>query len=318
MKVGDWIIVVLISALLMSCGQKGDPTLTTFVKPSPVGNITAVHRENSLQLSWDYSDTQELIKGFYLEKSEVAGGNDRPGEFKKIAFLPDSARHYADTEFVVGRTYFYRITVVSLRKILSNLSPVLKVVPAVPPAPPSGLSYELTNEAVIIKWNEVSVKVKYNIYKSHDKKVFPDSPLNNLELDRPVYSDKVETGLPSYYAVRSVLNTPIKDEGPLSEALEVNPETFVPSRPSGLKYVYAPKGIVLIWNENPETWVKRYRVYRKRAGESVFSFIGEVVTPTFRDNDPLTSKTEYYITALGPSRESGPLEPVEVSPEVQR
>src|SRR5208337_1848835 len=53
--------------MLVACGKKGEPTLTTFVKPPPVKNITVVHRENSILLAWSYSaspDMQELVKGF--------------------------------------------------------------------------------------------------------------------------------------------------------------------------------------------------------------------------------------------------------------
>ncbi|MBF0505827.1 MAG: hypothetical protein HQL09_03230 [Nitrospirae bacterium] len=349
MKIFFLVSAVIISVMLVSCGQKKPPSLKTFAKPAPVGNITAVHRENSILLSWSYSDTSDFVKAFYLEKAEGSAVT-----FRRIAFLPDTTRHYVDTDFVIGGTYFYRITVLSLRNVLSKPSQVLRVDPAVLPPPPSGLYYELTNDSVKVRWNgvpertemtmystlprsehrlnlesgaelrkkfwlltgvkSISIKVKYNIYKSNEKKSFPESPLNRAALNDPAFNDGVETRMPTYYVVRSFLDRPLKDEGVPSEALEVNPETFVPSRPSGLKYVHAPNGLALIWNENPETWVKSYRVYRKKAGESSFRAIGEAITPTFRDADPLTSRTEYYVTAVGPLRESAPLEPVEVNP----
>ncbi len=259
LKIPLWVTAVLISAMLLSCGKKGPPTLTTFAKPAAVGNITAVHRGNSILLSWPYSDTGDLVNGFYLEKAEGSAA-----VFRKIAFLPDTARHYVDTDFETGGTYFYRITVLSLRKVLSDPSPVLKVVPAVLPLPPSGLAYELTNDSVKVRWNEVperiemtmystlprtehrlnlesgagpgdkfwlltgvksvTIKVKYNIYKSNEKKVFPEAPLNRTGLNGPSFSDSVETRLATYYVVRSFLDRPLKDEGLPSEVLEVNPE----------------------------------------------------------------------------------------------
>ena len=93
----------------------------------------------------------------------------------------------------------------------------------------------------------------------------------------------------------------------------MNPSDFVPSKPSGLKYVYVGQGLELLWNENPETWVKGYHVYRKRATESNFRFIAETVTPAFKNNNPLTPRTSYYVTAIGPSREGGASEPLEVN-----
>ncbi len=312
-------VFIFLMALLLSCGKKGDPTLATFVKPAPVRNITALHRENSILLSWSYSvssDSPELIKGFYIEKAEGAGDNN-PGAFKNIVFLPGTVTKYTDTDFVAGRAYFYKMRVCSVRNIISDQSPVVKVLPSLLPPPPSGLSYEVKNNAIEIRWKEVHEKVKYNIYKSNKKNIFSGTPLNKAALGEPLFRDRLETGPASYYVVRALLDTAIKDEGFPSEVLEVAPGTFVLSKPSALKYVYAPKGVVLIWNENPEQWVKRYRVYRKRAGESSFSVIGEAVTPTFKDNDALTSKTFYCITALGPSVESALPEPLEVNPPVQ-
>ncbi len=320
MKRGVSYLFVLAVLMLVACGKKGEPTLITFVKPPPVGHISVVHHENSLLLSWSYSapqDMQELVKGFYIEKAR-GGGVNNPEEFRKIVFLPGTVHHYTDSDFEAGSPYFYKILVYSVRNIISNPSPVVKVIPAALPSPPQGLYFEVKNDAVEIRWNKLPGKVKYNIYRSNKKNVFPEPPLNKAALSEPLFMDRVETGSPVYYEVSSLLDTAIKDEGFPSEVLEVDPGTFVPSKPSGLKYVYTPKGIVLIWKENPESWVKQYRVYRKRAVESSYTIIGEAVTPTFLDVDPMTSKTLYYITALGPSRESAASEPIEVSPLVER
>ena len=312
-----WIFALL---MLAACGKKGDPTLTTFVKPPPVKNITVLHRENSILLAWSYSaspDMQELVKGFYIEKAGGAGDNN-PAEFKKMVFLPGTVNHYSDKDFEAGRSYFYKIRVYSVRNVISDQSAVVKVIPAVLPPPPQGLFFEVKNDAVEVRWNKLPGKVKYNIYRSNEQNVFPGLPLNKAALSDPLFIDKVETGESLYYVVTSLLDTDIKDEGFPSKVLEVDPETFVPSKPSGLKYVYAPKGVVLMWKENPESWVKQYRVYRKRTAENSYSIIGEAVTPTFKDNEPVTSKTLYYITALGPSMESAAQEPIEVSPLVER
>ncbi len=313
-------IIFLVALLLAACGKRGDPTLTTFVKPAPLTNINVVHRGNSIFLSWSYSvssDMQELVKGFYIEK---AGGKEdnNPAEFRRIVLLPGTVNHYTDTDFEAGRPYFYKILVYSVRNIISDPSPVVKVLPAPLPQPPQGLLFEVKNDTVEISWNKISGKVKYNIYRSSKKNTFPKSPLNKAALSEPLFRDKVETGSPLYYEVTALLDTNIKDEGFPSKVLEVDPETFVPSKPSGLKYVYAPKGVVLMWKENPESWVKQYRVYRKRAMEGGYSIIGEAVTPTFKDDETVTSKTLYYITALGPSMESAAMEPIEVSPLVER
>jgi hypothetical protein len=313
-KIRFWVPAVLVGSILLSCGKKGDPTFFTFVKPPPVANITAVHHENSLLLSWSYSppqDMEELVKGFYIEKA--AGDKDNnPAEFKNIAALPGSVNHYEDSDFIAGRTYFYKIRVYSIRNVISDPSPVIKIIPATLPPAPQGLSYDIKDDAVEIKWDRVPGKVKYNIYKSYKQDVFSGPPLNKGLLTESSFRDKLESGSNVFYVVRSVLDTATKDEGFSSVVLEVNPETFVPSRPGGLNYVYSPKGVVLMWNENPESWVKYYRVYRKRGPEGGYSVLGEAFAPVFRDMDPLMSRTLYYITAVGPARESAPSELLKV------
>lgn len=309
------LVAVFAGVLLPACGKKGEPTLVSFFKPAPVMKISVLHREDALLLSWSYSvssEMQDMIKGFSLEKAVGSPANNTP-VFKKVVFLPVSKTRYTDKDFTPGKVYFYRIRVLSARDIVSDQSPAIKVVPAVLPPPPDGLSSEVKNDSVEIRWAKVPGKVKYNIYKSHEKNVSAGELLNKTALSEPFYSDKVDTRLPSYYFVRSLLDSEIKDEGFPSEVLEVDPSSFVPSKPSALTYVYVPQGLVLLWNANPESWVKGYRVYRKR-DKGGFGLIGETTTPTFKDKEPLTAGTVYRITALGPSRESEASEPLEVNP----
>ncbi|HEX8949387.1 MAG TPA: fibronectin type III domain-containing protein [Dissulfurispiraceae bacterium] len=311
-----YLLLLMVVPLFFSCGKKGDPTLYTFEKPSPVKDIKALHREDKITLSWPYpADEREIIKGFYVEKAEV----DERGAFKNLAFLKSDASRFVDTEFKAGRTYFYKMRVYSLRDVISDESPVLRVTPAELPPPPSGLSYKVTGNAVEISWERVpGSKVSYNIYRSYEKGVYPPSPLNGTPLQEPFFEDKVNLERVSYYTVRSLLDTPIMDEGYPSAELAVDPASFVPSSPFGLKFVPSHKKVFLMWNENPEPWVRGYRIYRKRAGETEFRIIGESLTPAFTDPEPLTSETFYYVTAVGPQKESRPSEFIKVQPIVER
>ncbi|MBI3592977.1 MAG: hypothetical protein HY099_05805 [Nitrospirae bacterium] len=316
-------IVVLSFFLVVSCGKKGEPTLTTFEKPEPVKNIKAVHRENEIIISWSYpvsEESRELVKGFYMEKAEDDGSKG----FRNIAFLKNDVSQFVDREFKTGRTYLYRMRVYSIRNVISDASQAVKVQPSELPLPPAGLSYNVTNDSIEITWQgaigngQEAIGIRYNIYKSYEKGKYPASPLNLTPLKEPFFKDRVEPQKTSYYVIRSLRDTGIKDEGFPSEELEVNPESFMPSNPSGLKFVHSKKTVVLMWKENSEIWVNRYRIYRKRISEDSFKLIGEAVTPTFKDDEPLISKTLYYATAVGPVKESIRSEPVEVYPVVER
>ena len=311
---GLLIITVCIVALV-SCGRKGDPTLRSFEKPPPVTDIRVMHREDEIIISWAYpSSERDNIKGFYIERAEGAPNFTAP----PLTFLKNDVSRYTDKEFKLKTEYFYKIRVYSLRDVISADSPLIKVRPLPLYGPPTGLSYVLTNDALKIQWDHLGDSIRYNVYKSLEKGKYSLTPLNSVSVKDNFINDKVDINKPVYYTVRALQGTAIRDEGYPSAELEVNPGSFVPSGPSGLKYVIGDKKIYLMWNENSETWLKGYRIYRKRASDPEFSLAGESVAPAFADNELLTSTTYYYVTALGPEKESIASESVVVAPLVER
>lgn len=319
-------LLLIVALLVSSCGKKGDPTLKTFEKPMPVNEIRAVHREDELIISWSYPSSERAkIKGFYIEKAigDGQGAIGKRQEYKNIAFLKNDISQFIDKDFKTGNHYFYKIRVYSIRNVISDDSPIIKAAPKELPKPPVKLSYRLTNDSIEITWQAVgsdqeAAGIRYNIYKNYEMGKYSVSPVNSRPLKEPVFKDRIEKEKTVYYAVRALFDTELKDEGYPSEDLEVNPESFVPSKPAKLKYVPSEKKVYLMWDENPEIWVKGYRIYRKRASEAEFKPIGESVSPAFTDNEPLSSKTIYYVTALGPRKEGIPSDSVEVHPLVER
>ncbi|HCZ12615.1 MAG TPA: hypothetical protein DHV16_10300, partial [Nitrospiraceae bacterium] len=300
MKTGNKFFVLFIALSVLfaiSCGKKGDPTLKSFEKPQAVKDIKAVHREDELIISWSYASSErEKIKGFYIEKA-IGAGQD----FKNIIFLKSDAAQFIDKDFKAGNTYLYKMRTYSLRDVISYDSPVMKAFPKELPKPPVKLSYKTTNDSIEIAWQatvagQEAVGIRYNIYKSYEKGKYGASPLNSVPLKEPAFKNKIETEKSVYYTVRALLDTDLKDEGYPSEELEINPGSFVPSKPNKLKYVPSSQKVYLIWDENQEIWTKGYRIYRKKASETEFKLIGESILPAFTDNEPLSSKRSYYIT----------------------
>ena len=298
----------MILFLATACGKKGDLTLRAFEKPAAAGNISALHRDNEINIFWQYpAHEMQRIKGCQVMRSDDGGII-----FKELAFLNPDKLLYVDKNFAVGREYYYKIRCLSVRNIYSDDSAVIKVIPLPLPQKPEDISYKVENDSIKIHWRQAA-DLKYNIYKSFQKGDYSISPLNNEPLSENYFNDKIETGKTVYYTVRALLGTEIRDEGPPSEELEVNPASFVPSRPSGLKHIPVEKASYLLWKENPEAWVKGYRVYRKRLIDDNFVLIGEPAAPVFADAEPLASKTVYYITAVGPVKESLPSEMLEAA-----
>jgi len=294
-------VYCLLLLLLPACGKKGDPTLKSYEKPEAPLGLKAIHRESEIIISWEYPKTKEQgIKGFHLLKSSAS-------DFQKVAFLEKENHSYKDTDFVPGQEYHYKIIAESLRGI-NNDSLVLSLKPAFPPPPPGKLTFSVHHETLTLSWERADETSFYNIYKSAQKGVYSLVPLNSQPLKEPTFKDSFDINRTVFYTVRSFTGSSIRDEGPPSEELTVNPLEFIPSSPQNLEAVPTSENVYLIWKEPSETWVIGYRVYRELHKQEGYVLIGFTYTPSFVDKEILTAKRNYRVTALGPSKEGPPVE----------
>lgn len=299
----------IIIALISSCGKKGEPTLKAYEKPASPNNITALHRDGMIHIFWHYPVLErKKIKGCQLLKSKDEGKS-----FKELAFLKPDELNYIDQDFILGQDYYYKLRCTSLRDVLSDDSVIIKISPLSPPQKPKEISSIVKEDRLEVRWKMDSGAMA-NIYKTFEKGSYSLYPVNSAPLGDNFFVDRLETSRVVYYTVRQLRGTVIRDEGPPSDELEINPALFKPSSPSGLNYAYVEKKIYLLWKENPETWVKGYRVYRKGLSEDKFTLLEETAVPVIRDIELFESKTFFYVTAVGPEAESLPSEMLEISP----
>ncbi|MCX5719988.1 MAG: hypothetical protein NT055_08565 [Nitrospirae bacterium] len=284
---------------LVSCGKKGPPTLKAYEKPEKPPGITAIHREERIILSWSYPDNlRNTLKGFQVLRLESDG-------FERVAFIKNDQSLFIDTTFKLNVTYQYKVIAQNLKDVLSADSNIITVIPKALPSPPENIRFTITSDSIELHWSSSGEGICYNIYKTTEKNKYADTPLNREPVCMISFRDTFL--LPDrivYYTIRALLNTMIRDEGYASTEVEVNPSHFIPSAPSDLRVVKGDDKVYLLWKENTETWVKGYRIYRKRDGQTEFTPIGEVTTPTFTDTEKINKKVWYMIKALGPSRES--------------
>ncbi len=288
--------------LLTSCGKKGDPTLKSYEKPDPPSVLRAIHRESEIILLWEFArDKEPAIKGFYLMKSTS-------GDFEKIATLENNKRSYIDNDFKTGSTYKYKIVSQNLKGVTSNDSNIIQIVPETSPPPPGNILFKIEHDSLILNWESAGDRIMYNIYKSNEKGTYQLMPVNKEPVKETSFRDNFDIKGPAYYTIRSLVGGDIRDEGAASEEIEINPFEFIPSSPSGLQAVVKKENVYLIWKEAPETWVVGYKVYREINKKEGFIFLGETQTPAFLDKDKPSTKRNYRVTALGPSKEGPPAE----------
>lgn len=288
----------------VSCGKKGPPTLKAYAKPAAPSNLTAIHRENSIILTWSH-DKKGNLKGYRILRSTDTG-------LKQIAFVEKDKDNYTDTDFKTNVSYTYAVAAETMKDVVSDTSNIIAVTPLPAPTAPRNISKNVTANSVILKWEDANEAVLYNIYKRDVKGSYGMQPINTSPVQQKSFVDSIEMNSIVYYTVRAALNKDSRDEGPASDEISVNPAEFTPSRPKGLKAVAASDKIVILWAENPEIWVKKYRVYRRVSSNGEFILIGEPITPVFTDIEKKWTKQTYRVTAVGPQMESQPSDTVTV------
>jgi hypothetical protein len=283
-------------SLLVSCGKKGVPTLKSYEQPDSPLKLSAIHRENKIILQWDFPKEKEAsIAEFIIMK---ATGK----EFVKISHIDGTKRSYTDSDFKTGSTYSYYIISQSPKGVYSKESNIIEVSPMNTPAPPGKLSFKVEDNSSVISWEKTGNDVLYNIYKRDEKSAYGLKPINKSPLSDNSFQDPFDINKTTYYTVRGLSKSEVRDEGPQSEELVINPSEFIPSIPKDFKYFISVDSVYLLWRESDETWITGYKIYRKIEGQD-YVLIGRTQIPTFLDKEQAITKRDYRISAVGPVKE---------------
>lgn len=292
-------ILLLIQAsfsLLISCGKKGLPTLKSYEQPDNPLQLRAIHREDKIILQWDFPKAKEsAIAEFIIMKTTSQ-------EFVTISHIERTKRSYTDTDFKTNSTYSYYIISQSPKGVYSKESNIIKVSPMNTPAPPGNLSLKINGNSAIISWEKAENDVLSNIYKQDENGTYGLNPVNKSPLSDNSFQDAFDINKTTYYTVRSLLKSELRDEGTQSEELVINPSEFTPSMPKDFNYFIAPESVYLLWKESGETWVTGYKIYRKIEGQD-YVLIGQTQIPTFLDKEKALTKRDYRVSAVGPVKE---------------
>ena len=296
-------IIMLFS--IAACGKKSAPTLKEYEKPAQPTLLKAIHREDKIILQWDYpSEKEKAVAEFIILKSSGA-------EFKKLVHIEKGKRSYEDTAFETGGNYRYKIIAQSFKGVYSNDSNIIWISPLHPPSPPLSLSFAIRDNSLLISWEPAGKGLLYNIYKSLEKSKYGLSPLNSTPISESSFTDSFNINKTVYYTVRSLHATEIRDEGAPSKELDVDPSLLVPSAMKNVRYHAFADKVFLYWDSPEESWVSRFRIYRRTEGQD-YLLIGETQIPVFVDNEPPLTKRDYRLHAVGPDKEGPGIEIREV------
>jgi len=287
---------VLLTAAVFGCGKKGDPTLKSYEKPDAPSNLTAVHREGAIFITWAYSPAKEdRIAEFILLRSTGS-------EFEKLSHIGKERRNYRDSDIRLGNRYEYKVISQNLRGVYSNDSAIASASPVQVPLPPTKLSYTVSGNTVALSWERADKGTFFNVYRSTEKGKYGMRPINPEPLSEPAFKDTFSVNSVVSYTVRSLTGSSVRDESAASEELTVDAADLVPPKPLNLQAFPAPHNVILLWTEMDALWVTGYNVYRKKEG-SDFVLLGKTQTPTFLDPEAPASKRNYRVAAVGTAKE---------------
>ncbi len=351
-------LAVLAFVLLtgLSCGKRTPPIppkervqqrveLNGFQRGSQVilsWKMPARNADRSSVLNIDRIDIYRLAEAadapLTLSEEEFA---NRSTLIKTLAILDSDfgmkTLSYADTLEFAGQSarlrYAMRFANASGQK--AAFSNFLVIEPSAKVAGrPTSLSSEVTQEAVLLKWQPSSVNIDattppnvlgYNVYRSVSEKE-PAKLLNKSPLTGTEFSDEFfDFGKEYFYFVRavSVGKSAAPIESQESNVVRVKPvDTFPPSAPAAITLAVGQNMISLFFAVNPEKDIAGYKIYRS-TDPAVPKKEWTLLTPellttnTFQDTRVESGKTYYYyLTAT--DKTGNVSEPSEVVSETLR
>jgi len=294
-------------------GSIGEPTPLvsgkTKERPSPPQNIRAVSgMKRMIKIQWDKHSDPDVV-GYVVYKNKKGLGT-----FNEIESTRDT--EFIDTGLSDGERYYYTVTSfyrVRGEDIEGKPSKAVSAVTKQRPSAPTGLSAESgLARSVVIKWNKNPEKdiTEYWIYRQKNKR-------NQGSLHAKVKANVTafrDTGLKDnteyIYSVKAVDADGL--ESRLSDSISAVTKPL-PRPPKGLTG-YGSKGkVTLSWQNNKETDIAGYNVYKK-------GWFKDQKISTCKQNhcnirfDDKTESVTLYITAFdNDGLESNPSSEIEIT-----
>ncbi len=325
-----WLCAVLVLPIcllaVVSCGRKTDPLIPDSPRPEAVQGLKAAFQDTTVVLSWRIpernSEGKNLPPGaiteFRVFRGEI-GREERRSRLKQVAQIsvadpaPAEVRSgtvtWTDTGLSYGKRYGYRVRAYGLRGSASDYSGEVLVAPEPSPVAPHGLTATAGDGFVVLAWEPVTRLtngepyagfIGYNLYRGTGTGGVEPAPLNPVPLAVSTYRDEaVENGRQYSYRVRAV-TSPVEPwrESPLSAEVAASPQDRTPPEPpTGVTVVPGIGRVFLTWNENRESDLAGYYVYRsaKSGGEYERLTDKPVTRTTYSDESVRQGMTYYYV-----------------------
>ena len=262
--------------------------------PSAPAGLSATPGNQVVSLNWN-DNPEGDVNGYNVYRATVSGG---PYTKQNSSLI--SSSNYTDSNVTNGTTYYYVVTAADTSANESDNSTEMSATPygdTTPPAVPTGLSATPGHSTVSLNWNDNGEGdlAGYNIYRS-TVSGGPYTKQNGTLLSSSDYIDNNVTNGTTYYYVVTAVDASTNESG-YSSQVSATPVDLPPAAPTGLSATPGNGTVSLNWNDNGESDLAGYNVYRSTTQGSGYSKLnGSLLsTSNYTDNSVANGTTYYYV-----------------------
>ncbi|MFC1899862.1 fibronectin type III domain-containing protein, partial [Chloroflexota bacterium] len=281
-----------------------DSATPTDLPPAAPTTLVATSGDEEITLDWD-DNTDWDLDGYNVYRSTDTGGSPTP--YTKISGSLLATSDYTDTNLTYDVTYYYVVTAVDLTSNESdNSNEDNAIANNVAPEAPTGLAATPGDKEVDLDWGDNSEGDfdGYNVYRSTDSggSPTPYTKLNGSLLTSSDYNDTAGlTNGTTYYYVVTAVDTYAAESNYSSED-SATPVNVPPVAPTGLVATYGNAEVDLDWDDNSESDLDGYNIYRSTdSGGSPTPYAkvnGSLVVTSDYTDTGLTNGTTYYYVVV--------------------
>lgn len=259
--------------------------------------LKAEIKGENIELKWTPSESND-IKGYYILKSKKSESTD--SLLSTEMFKPKTTEYKFKQPYNFKRSYYRILAIDTASNYSLSNSAYVFVSDQVPPKEPRGLGGTIdTNGVVNLNWDIDTTDeiIGYKVFfANQEDHVF--TAISNI-IDRDNYTDTAQLKtLTEYIFYKIVAVDQNYNHSKFSKALKLKrPDKIAPPEPVILDYSVYQNQIKLSWTQVNVSDFLKYKVMRRKFGETNWTVIKETIETELIDSN-LLELTEYEYTVV--------------------
>ncbi len=306
------IFLLLAPLALVGCGAIGDPLPPTLDIPQKITDLRVMEKADKLVVDFTIPELTTEGLALRLEKVDLRAGTYTKSPFNAedwaagakaldtAGLKPGPAHLELEAGSWIGQEVFFRVRAFSRKGRDSGWSDFVAFRPIPPLAPPPAPTAAATENGVSLNWSIFSAPagLTFRIFRRTGK----GEPSEVGAASAPEWLDRdAQFGETYEYTIQAALKSGASAAlSAVSPPVTITPvDKFPPAVPKGLEALAGSASIELSWEQNTESDLRGYYVYRA-AGEGAWERLGDVIeVPDYSDRTVKPgTRYRYAISAI--------------------